>query len=104
MSERILHFPDLSKHQAFDPNDPIDARADAVRRIVAEAFIKHDVTITPENAQATLAGLMVALVGVAAACTKPEGHRDLVVAIQDMTPWAMNMARDLLGLPQLQDN
>lgn len=99
-----IQFPSFADMADFNPDDPFDARAEAVRKRVVEGFATGDFTISPENAEATLAGLIVGVVGVAMAATHPDGHRDLTVAIIKYVPWAMNEARAMMGLPELRDN
>ena len=59
-------FPSFESLQSFDPDNPFDARAEEIRKRVVEAFTTGDFIINQENAEATLAGLMVGVVGVAA--------------------------------------
>ena len=99
-----IQFPSFEGLPDFDPDDPFDGRAEAIRKRVVEAFTSGDFAITPENAEATLAGMMVAVMGVAMCATKPEGHRDLVAAVQAYAPWAANKAREIMGMELLKDN
>ena len=99
-----MDFPSYSDLPDFDPDDPFDARAEAVRNRVATAFADGGFVVTPENAQATLAGLTTGMLGVLLACTNEDGHRDVVAAVQQYLPHAANTCREMLGLPPLTDN
>lgn len=99
-----MRFPSMKELPDFDPNDPFDARAEEVRELALEGLSNGDFVITQENAEATMTGMTVALVGALLACTDEAGHREVVSAIEQYIPYAANMSRTMLGLPPLYDN
>lgn len=98
-----MKIPTFADAKDFDPNDPFDATAEQVRKVVITALLDSGVMINQANAEAVLYGLLVGVCGFGIACTKPEGHRDLIATIQAYTPYAVNISRNIVGLDELRD-
>jgi len=99
-----MKFPSFKDMPDFNPESPFDARAEEIRRRVVDAFADGNFVITADNAEATMAGMTVALLGILMACTDENGHRDLVDAFERYLPWAAAQCREMLGLDALRDN
>lgn len=99
-----MEFPSFEDAEGFNPDDPHDALAENIRKAVAEAVAKVGPDLSSDDmASATVAGLLVGVTGVVACCTKPEVHREVAATLSAQIPWAMNMARSILGLPEIKD-
>jgi hypothetical protein len=99
-----VEFPSFKDAEGFNPEDPRDELAEKIRKAVAEAVAGVGPDLSNEEmASATIAGLLVGVTGVVACCTKPEGHREVAATLSAQIPWAMNMARSILGLPEITD-
>ena len=94
---RSIELPSIEDMPDFNPNDPFDAAAERYRKIVVDAFLDSGQMISMEEVEAAMYGMLVGVVGVAASCVKPEGHKDLLKAFIAYMPFAMDTVRAIQG-------
>jgi hypothetical protein len=87
----------------FDPSDPFDACCETIRRAMVDAALSVIGTtlyreLSPtEQLQAMIIGTTVATVGVNFACVMPQAKGDVVKAITDFIPHAVELADQIIA-------
>lgn len=94
--------------QKFDMDNRLDAMAEAARQKVCETFLQameEDAPQTAEETQYLVAGMMIGICCVAASIAgdSDRDHAMVRSGIIEMTPWAVDMMRQILDLPPLSD-
>lgn len=92
----------------FDPKDPRDARSERARKVLvgaALASMKKLDARTGEDMQDIAGGLLVGLVGVMFSFMESTdaNHAALRASLIQLMPWAVDLVRDMEGLPPLSD-
>lgn len=102
-----MKYPNLSDLEAFDPNDPFDARANHASKFLVQTYLDLHVVnpvLTGEDLQATAGGLLVGLLGIVLSHAAPDEHEKIVEGVVQLVPWAAQQARGAMGLPPIEPN
>lgn len=92
----------------FDPNDSHDLLAEHGRKMLLETALREIANGSvpdSDHLQYLLGGMMVGLVQVAKAhlADSDDSWASVRASIAQLTPWAVDQARSISGLPPLSD-
>ena len=90
----------------FDGNSEFDVNAEAARKFAVGAFINCMKSIkseTPDDIQSLVGGLLVAIVQIQMSMVEESDHDHAILRehMAKVIPWAIDLTRDMQGLPPL---